>query len=100
MINKFLENIKIAVAAAIKELGIENPDNEIVLEVPKDQSNGDYATNIAMRLARVARKAPVMIAKDIVEKLDKKAYKIKKLKKQKQKLLDNQGAFMHYALVY
>lgn len=79
MINKFLENIKIAVAAAIKELGIENPDNEIVLEVPKDQSNGDYATNIAMRLARVARKAPVMIAKDIVEKLDKKALHLEKI---------------------
>ncbi len=79
MINKFLDNIKIAVASAIKELGIENPDNEIVLEVPKDQSNGDYATNIAMRLARIARKAPVMIAKDIVEKLDKKDLHLEKI---------------------
>ena len=79
MINKFLESIKIAVSAAIKELGIENPDNDIVLEVPKDQSNGDYATNIAMRLARVARKAPVLIAKEIVEKLDKQALHLEKI---------------------
>ena len=79
MINKFLESIKIAVSAAIKELGIENPDNDIVLEVPKDQSNGDYATNIAMRLARVARKAPVIIAKEIVEKLDKQALHLEKI---------------------
>ena len=79
MINKFLESIKIAVSAAIKELGIENPDNDIVLEVPKDQSNGDYATNIAMKLARVARKAPVIIAKEIVEKLDKQALHLEKI---------------------
>ena len=79
MINKFLESIKIAIAVAIKELGIENPDNDIVLEVPKDQTNGDYATNIAMRLARVARKAPVMIAKDIVEKLDKQSLHLEKI---------------------
>lgn len=79
MINKFLENIRIALNNAIKELGIENPDNDIVLEVPKDQSNGDYSTNIAMRLARIARKAPVMIAKDIVEKLDKDSLHLEKI---------------------
>lgn len=79
MINKFLENIRIALNNAIKELGIENPDNDIVLEVPKDQSNGDYSTNIAMRLARIARKAPVMIAKDIVEKLDKASLHLEKI---------------------
>ena len=79
MINKFLDNIRIALSTAIKELGIENPENDIVLEVPKDQANGDYSTNIAMRLARIARKAPIMIAKEIVEHLDKEALHLEKI---------------------
>ena len=70
MITKFLEDLKNAIKKAIESLGLSTDGLEIVLEVPKDASNGDYATNVAMRLARVAHKAPVLIAQDIVSKLD------------------------------
>src|SRR5699024_10622501 len=43
----------------------------IVLEKPKEEAHGDFATNIAMQLARVARKAPRQIAEDILAKFDK-----------------------------
>lgn len=79
MINSFLENLRNGIKKAIEELGIDTTGLDIVLEVPKDQANGDYATNVAMRLARVARKAPVMIANDIVSKLDKKALNVSKI---------------------
>ena len=79
MINSFLDNLRKGLKEAIAKLGIEVELNDIVLEVPKDQSNGDYATNIAMRLARVARKAPVMIANDIVANLDQDALNLSKI---------------------
>ena len=79
MINSFLENLKKGIKQAVSDLGIDTGGLEIVLEVPKDQQNGDYATNVAMRLARVARKAPAMIAKEIVDKLDKKALHVSKV---------------------
>ena len=47
-------------------------ENDIVLEVPKDSKNGDFSTNIAMRLARSLHKAPQLIATDIKNRLDLK----------------------------
>lgn len=39
------------------------------VEIPKDASFGDFATNAAMLGARVFRKAPQQIAQNIVERL-------------------------------
>ena len=44
-----------------------------VVEIPKDNSNGDYATNIAMQLTRVLRRNPRMIAQEVVDLFDKEA---------------------------
>ena len=72
MLNKLMNDIRKEIYETIEKLGyldnqvIPNPD-AIVLETPKDKSFGDYATNVAMRLARVARKAPLVIAKEICE---------------------------------
>ncbi|WP_430535834.1 arginine--tRNA ligase [Listeria rocourtiae] len=53
--------------AVIQGLGIEQSEvPSILLEVPKDKQHGDYSTNIAMQLARVAKKAPRAIADSIV----------------------------------
>ncbi len=41
----------------------------IVLEIPRDKSFGDYATNIAMRLAKSMRMNPVAIANQILAKI-------------------------------
>lgn len=78
-------NVVTAVQNTLKEeilqatktaLGIDESQlPEVILEVPKEKAHGDYSTNIAMQLARVAKKAPRQIAKDIVEHFDQsKAY--------------------------
>ncbi|EUJ28764.1 arginine--tRNA ligase [Listeria cornellensis] len=54
--------------AVVQGLGIEQAEvPSILLEVPKDKQHGDYSTNIAMQLARVAKKAPRAIAETVVE---------------------------------
>ncbi|EHL2541468.1 arginine--tRNA ligase, partial [Listeria monocytogenes] len=66
---KLVEHIKQAVVQAV---GLEEAEvPEILLEVPKDKKHGDYSTNIAMQLARVAKKAPRQIAESIVPELKK-----------------------------
>lgn len=40
--------------------------DEIVIEIPKDKGHGDYATNIAMKSARVLKKSPRDIAASLI----------------------------------
>ena len=40
--------------------------NELKITRPKDKENGDYSSNIALKLAGVLKKNPLEIAKDIV----------------------------------
>ncbi|MBO7086331.1 MAG: arginine--tRNA ligase, partial [Bacilli bacterium] len=47
--------------------------------VPKDPSFGDYSVNVAMRLARVLRKAPLVIANEIISKIDLKKNNLSKV---------------------
>jgi len=44
---------------------------EVMLELPKDKAHGDFATNLAMQLTRMAKRNPREIAQAIVEHLDK-----------------------------
>ena len=84
MLNNLMNTIRKEIYEVIKQLGyldetiIPNSDT-IVLEVPKDKSFGDYATNVAMRLAKVARKAPLMIANEICEKVNKATIHVSKI---------------------
>ena len=41
----------------------------IMVEIPKDNHNGDYSTNIAMRLTKVLKRRPQEIAEEIKTKL-------------------------------
>lgn len=43
---------------------------EFVVEVPREKNHGDFATNIAMMLAKPARKAPRQLADIIVDHLE------------------------------
>src|SRR5699024_9563144 len=52
---------------------------QVILEKPKDKSHGDFATNIAMQLARIAKKAPRQIAEDITANLDHSKASIEKV---------------------
>ncbi len=47
-----------------------NPD-EIIIEIPREKAFGDYATNIAMRLAKDLRNKPLLIAQNLVSSLEK-----------------------------
>ncbi len=40
-----------------------------LLEVPKDETNGDFSTNIAFVLAKIAKKSPLVLAEEIVIEL-------------------------------
>ncbi|WP_096437697.1 arginine--tRNA ligase [Alteribacter populi] len=63
------DEIKKAVVKAGHATEEEIP--EVVIETPKDKDHGDYATNMAMQLARIAKKAPRMIAEEMVANFDK-----------------------------
>ena len=66
-----------AVLAA--ELATEEEMPDVVLEQPKDKAHGDYATNMAMQLARIAKKNPRQIATELVEQFDKSKASIEKM---------------------
>jgi len=55
--------------AALNEVAPTAADTEIVLERPRQASHGDYATNIALKLARTLKRKPVEIAQAIVAAL-------------------------------
>ncbi|MCH4828102.1 MAG: arginine--tRNA ligase [Planococcus sp. (in: firmicutes)] len=68
--------IKTAFAEAIEKAELTTEAVEVQLESPRDKTNGDYATNIAMQLTRLAKKPPRAIAEAIVANLDKDAANI------------------------
>lgn len=47
---------------------------EIILEIPKDKANGNYATNLAMVLTKQIKKPPREIAQIIIEQLPANPY--------------------------
>lgn len=75
------ENLQKEIRASIEKAGLATKAQipEIVLEVPKDKVNGDYATNAAMQLARIAKKAPRQIAEELVANFDKGKASIAKI---------------------
>ena len=55
---------------AVKEVyGLDVGPDTLVVEVPRNKDNGDYATGVAMKLARELHKNPVEIAEAIAAKL-------------------------------
>ena len=57
--------------AAHKAFGTTPELSDIVIEIPKDKTHGDYATNIAMKQAKQWKKAPKEIAACLIEAMDK-----------------------------
>ncbi|MDO4499939.1 MAG: arginine--tRNA ligase [Erysipelotrichaceae bacterium] len=52
-----------------KKFGTELNTSDITIEIPKDRQNGDFATNVAMRLTKVLKRKPQEIASEIIEEL-------------------------------
>ncbi|MCV0023935.1 MULTISPECIES: arginine--tRNA ligase [Bacillus] len=73
--------LKEEIRAAVLKAGLaeESQIPNVILETPKDKTHGDYSTNMAMQLARIAKKAPRQIAEEIVASFDKGKASIEKL---------------------
>ncbi len=71
-VEQLQQQIKEALAAAAVKAGLVEAEAELTihLETPKDKANGDFATNLAMQLTKVAKKPPRAIAEAILENLD------------------------------
>ena len=63
------ENILSSIKKVIKDLFNIEDDSIVMVEIPKDNSNGDYSTNIAMRLTKILKRNPHQIAEEIKAKL-------------------------------
>lgn len=75
--SKLKEEIK---QAAVKAgLAEEAQIPAVVLETPKEKAHGDYSTNLAMQLARVAKKAPRQIAELLIANFDNSKASIEKI---------------------
>ena len=64
-----LEIIDNALSGLESEWGVNNLP-QVEIEFPKDESMGDFAITVAMRLARTLKKPPKKIAEDIVNKIN------------------------------
>ncbi|MBP2242533.1 arginyl-tRNA synthetase [Cytobacillus eiseniae] len=74
---KLKQEIKDAVLKV--NLAAEEQIPAVILEIPKEKAHGDYSTNMAMQLARVAKKAPRQIAEALLENIDTSKASIKKI---------------------
>ncbi|MGO4698281.1 arginine--tRNA ligase [Paenibacillus sp. 2TAB26] len=74
VLEKMYEQVKAAIADAAVAAGLAAREElpAFVLEVPKDKSHGDLATNAAMQLTKLAKKNPRQIAEAIIAHLDTK----------------------------
>ncbi|MDE1709604.1 arginine--tRNA ligase [Staphylococcus cohnii] len=72
-----VEEIKKSIQQA--QLADINEMPEIKIEIPKDNKNGDYSTNIAMVLTKIAKRNPREIATAIVDNLDTTAAQVEKV---------------------
>ena len=66
-----IENILIqAIKDAVdKVYHLKDIDSLVMVEIPKDQTKGDYSTNISMRLAKQLKMKPIDIANSLVNEL-------------------------------
>lgn len=81
IVEQVKSKLKEEISAAVVKAGLASQEQlpDVVLETPKDKANGDYSTNMAMQLARVAKKAPRMIAEELVANFDKSKASIEKI---------------------
>lgn len=78
MTNKIEQQIKQAIIQAVSTAFDMDVEAEfVVVEIPRDTSFGDYATNVAMKLAKPLKKSPKVIAETIISVLDFKQGNIK-----------------------
>ncbi|GEP99754.1 arginine--tRNA ligase [Staphylococcus arlettae] len=72
IIDKVKHTLVAEIKASIVKAELTEAANipEIKIEIPKDTANGDYSSNIAMVLTKIAKRNPRDIAQAIVDNLD------------------------------
>lgn len=81
IVQQVQEKLKQEIKDAVIKAGLATKEEipNVVLELPKDKTHGDYSTNMAMQLARVAKKAPRAIAESLIENFDRNKASIEKI---------------------
>lgn len=81
IVSQIQQNLKEEIKHAVLRAGLaeENQLPAIILEKPKEKAHGDYSTNIAMQLARIAKKAPRQIAEEIIHHVNKENVSVQKI---------------------
>ena len=79
-----MNNIDIKIVETIKAVlkdkyGIDATDGMVMVEIPKDSSNGDYSSNIAMRLTKALGKKPQEIAAELKQEILNKSNDIESI---------------------
>jgi len=65
------ETIKKELTASINQAFPESISEDLIgLETPRQKSHGDFATNLAFKLAKTFKKAPPLIAEEIANKIN------------------------------
>lgn len=67
-----VETLEREIRRALTEMGVEEP-GAIVLERPRNPEHGDFATNVAMTLARPLGRPPRQIAEELIRRMDRSA---------------------------
>ena len=68
------EKLKRCLKDALAKMNVDIDISKIVIERSKEKVHGDFASNIAMQLARELKKNPLLIAEDIVNNLDVESF--------------------------
>jgi len=81
IVGQVQSKIKEEIRAAVLKAGLAAEDQlpDVILETPKEKAHGDYSTNMAMQLARVAKKAPRVIAEELINHFDRSKASIEKM---------------------
>ncbi|AIM16447.1 MULTISPECIES: arginine--tRNA ligase [Neobacillus] len=81
IVEQVQSKIKEEIRAAVLKAGLATEEQipNVILETPKEKAHGDYSTNMAMQLARVAKKAPRVIAEELIANFDRSKASIEKI---------------------
>lgn len=79
--NQIEHKLQEVIFAALTQLQWQGlwQSTDIVIEMPKDKKNGDYATNVAMQLTKILKQNPRLIAEKIVATIDQARGGIRKI---------------------
>ena len=70
--NKIEEMLISGIRETLKEkYGLEDSENLVMVEIPKDSTKGDYSTNVAMRLTKILKRRPQEIAEELKSEMEK-----------------------------